>query len=235
MKKEHYGTVIIGAGQAGLSVAYFLKKIDQDFILLDEGSQVGDSWLRRRDSLKLFTGPQHGSLPDFSIPAKRDSRPTKEDMADYLSNYANKYSMPVQLDTKVLELNKSSDKYEIVTSKGKLNADRVIVATGTNQIAYPPAFDTQEVEAPLISVSADNLKEASIVWTTGFRPDFSWIKFDIVGQNGWPQTHRGISDKFKGLYFVGMLFQYALTSGLSGGSSRDAAFVVNHIKMEKAK
>ena len=351
--KENYDTVIIGAGQAGLSAAYYLKKINEDFIILDEGSKVGDSWRRRWDSLRLFTPAQHDSLPGFPIPAKRRALPTKEDMADYLSNYAAKFSLPVQLDTKVTELNRASDRYEIITSMGKIYADHVIVATGPNQNAYIPAFaseldkgisqihsseyknpqlfpasdtlvvgaGTSGVEialelsksrstmisgratphipdflfrylgrlywrfihhvltirtpigrkvkpkiigggAPLISVSVENLKEAqierlprltgvkeglpqtedgrilkvaSIVWATGFRPDFSWIKLDILGQNGWPQTHRGISEKFKGLYFVGMLFQYALTSGLVGGVSRDAAFIVNHIKMEKAQ
>ncbi len=353
MKEAHYGTVIIGAGQAGLSAAYYLKKLDDDFIILDDGHQIGDSWRLRWDSLRLFTPAQHDSLPGFPIPAKKGSLPTKEEMADYLSNYAAKYAFPFQMDTKVIELNKSVDCYEIITSKGKVYADQVIVATGTNQSAYIPAFaseldkriiqihsseyknpklfpasdtlvvgaGTSGVEiaielsksrstmisgrgtphipdfifryfgrpywwfahhvltirtpigrkvqpkiisggAPLISVSLENLKEAkieqlprltgvkqgwpqtedgrilkvaSIVWATGFKPDFSWIKFDIVGQNGWPQTHRGISKKYGGLYFVGMVFQYALTSGLVGGVSRDAAFVVNHIKNAKAK
>ena len=353
MEKEHYGTVIIGAGQAGLSAAYYLKRIDEDFILLDEGIQVGDSWRRRWDSLRLFTPAQHDSLPGFPIPAKRGVLPTKEYMADYLSNYATKYAFPIQLETKVIELNKTTDNYEIVTGKGKVYADQVIVATGTNQKAYIPAFaseldkgihqihsseylnphlfsasdtlvvgaGTSGVEialelagsrptiisgrptphipdfifrfagslywwfahhvlstgtpigrkvkpkilgggAPLISVSVENLKDAhveqvprlrgvtqgwpqtedgrilnvaSIVWATGFIPDFSWIKLDVAGHNGWPTNHRGISEKYSGLYFVGMLFQYALTSGLVGGVSRDAAYVVNHIKMAKAK
>ena len=68
-----------------------------------------------------------------------------------------------------------------------------------------------------------------IIWCTGFKPDFSWITFDVTGESGWPLTNRGVSS-LKGLYFVGMLFQYGLTSGLIGGVGRDAAYVVKHLQ-----
>ncbi len=161
MNKEHYSTVIIGAGQAGLSVAYYLKKIDNDFIILDEGEQVGDSWRRRWDSLRLFTPAQHDSLPGFSIPAKRGTLPNKEDMADYLSNYAARYALPVQLDTKVLELKLASGKYEMNTSKGKFHADHVVVATGTNQKAYIPAF-ASELDQTIIQIHSSEYKNPQL-------------------------------------------------------------------------
>ena len=114
--------------------------------------------------------------------------------------------------------------------------------------------------APLISISLKDIKEAhieqipritdvqngfpvsedgrllsvkSIIWATGYKPDFSWIKFDAVDSSGWPQATRGISQNHKGLYFVGMLFQFGLTSGLVGGVGRDASFVVEHLKKIK--
>ena len=46
-------------------------------------------------------------------------------------------------------------------------------------------------------------------------------------------TKRGVSTEVKGLYFIGMLFQYGLTSGLLGGVGRDAAFIVKHILQQK--
>jgi len=71
---------------------------------------------------------------------------------------------------------------------------------------------------------------SSIVWATGFKPDFSWIGLKVTDEkNGWPMTKRGVSTEVKGLYFIGMLFQYGLTSGLVGGVGRDAAFIVKHI------
>jgi putative flavoprotein involved in K+ transport len=71
---------------------------------------------------------------------------------------------------------------------------------------------------------------SSIVWATGFKPDFSWIDLKVTDEkNGWPITKRGVSTEVKGMYFIGMLFQYGLTSGLIGGVGRDAAFIVKHI------
>ncbi len=48
-------------------------------------------------------------------------------------------------------------------------------------------------------------------------------------EGGWPVTRRGVVPELPGLYFAGMPFQYALTSGLIGGVNRDAAFVVGHL------
>jgi putative flavoprotein involved in K+ transport len=64
----------------------------------------------------------------------------------------------------------------------------------------------------------------------GFLPDFSWIDLKVTDEkSGWPMTKRGISTEVKGLYFIGILLQYGLTSGLAGGIGTDAAFIVKHI------
>lgn len=63
MTKETYSTVVIGAGQASLALAFYLKKIDEPFIILDEGKHIGDAWRLRWDSLRLFTPLQYVGLP----------------------------------------------------------------------------------------------------------------------------------------------------------------------------
>jgi putative flavoprotein involved in K+ transport len=68
-----------------------------------------------------------------------------------------------------------------------------------------------------------------IIWCTGYKPDFSWVQPVITDETGWPVTDRGVSAVLPNLYFVGMPFQYALTSGLIGGVGRDADYVVNKI------
>jgi putative flavoprotein involved in K+ transport len=73
------------------------------------------------------------------------------------------------------------------------------------------------------------LKVSAIVWATGYRPDFSWIEPDIADASGWPMNYRGISPVSKGLYFIGMPFQYSLTSGLVGGVGRDARYISKRI------
>ncbi|MFO7934726.1 MAG: NAD(P)/FAD-dependent oxidoreductase [Bacteroidales bacterium] len=339
----------MGAGQSGLAAAYYLKKANEDFIILEIEDQAGSSWRNRWDSLRLFTPAQHDSLPGFPFPSARGTLPTKNEMADYLSDYIEKYSLPDEFGTKVIELDKTKEGYLILTSKGNINADNVIVATGTNPYAYIPAFaaeldknivqihssdyknpllfpaqDTLVVGAgtsgmeiaielsksrptmisgkgtphipdlallgtlyclfihyiltvstpigrkvgpkilnggaPLISVSMREVEKAgisqlprlkgvhkglpllddeqtltvtSIVWATGYRPDFSWIKFEVTDRTGWPKNKRGVSSEYRGLYFVGMVFQFGLTSGLVGGVGRDTKFVVDHLQKAK--
>lgn len=71
----------------------------------------------------------------------------------------------------------------------------------------------------------------TIIWATGYRPAFGWIEGLPVDPLGWPATARGVVSEIPGLYFVGMPFQYALTSGLVGGVGRDAEYVVDQVKV----
>jgi putative flavoprotein involved in K+ transport len=65
---------------------------------------------------------------------------------------------------------------------------------------------------------------SSIIWATGFRPDFSWIDAPVLGDDGFPVHHRGVTS-VPGLYFVGLRFQHRLNSSLIGGVGADAQFV----------
>jgi putative flavoprotein involved in K+ transport len=70
---------------------------------------------------------------------------------------------------------------------------------------------------------------ANVVWCTGFAPDYTWIDLPVLGQDGYPRHHRGVVADAPGLYFVGLPFQYSLTSALIGGVDRDSAYVVGQI------
>ena len=73
------------------------------------------------------------------------------------------------------------------------------------------------------------LNVSTIIWSTGFKPDFSWIRLDGFDSSAWPVTNRGISGNQKGLYFVGMPFQFGLSSGFLGGVGRDAEYVIHDL------
>lgn len=73
------------------------------------------------------------------------------------------------------------------------------------------------------------LDVANVIWCTGFRQDYGWIGFPLPDEDGWPKTHRGVVESVPGLYFLGLLFQYAFTSMLVLGAGRDANFVVDRI------
>jgi len=72
------------------------------------------------------------------------------------------------------------------------------------------------------------LEVANVVWCTGFHPDFSWIDLPVFGASE-PMHRRGIVDRRPGLYFVGLSFLYAMSSGFLPGVGRDAEHVVNDI------
>jgi putative flavoprotein involved in K+ transport len=72
-----------------------------------------------------------------------------------------------------------------------------------------------------------------VLWATGFRPDYSWIKPQIFDIHGYPQHYRGVVQSNPGLYFLGLFFQSGLSSSLLGGVGRDAAYIANHAAQNK--
>jgi len=78
------------------------------------------------------------------------------------------------------------------------------------------------------------LEVRNVVWCTGFRPDFSWIHLPVFGDDRRePTHHRGIVEREPGLYFVGLFFLYAMSSGFFRGVGRDAQHVVKAIASRK--
>ncbi|HET9499260.1 MAG TPA: NAD(P)-binding domain-containing protein [Marmoricola sp.] len=73
------------------------------------------------------------------------------------------------------------------------------------------------------------LDVANVVWCTGFRQVFDWIQLPVIGEDGWPREYRGVVEDCPGLFFCGLSFQYAMSSMVLPGVSRDAAHVVHRI------
>jgi putative flavoprotein involved in K+ transport len=73
------------------------------------------------------------------------------------------------------------------------------------------------------------LDVAAVVWCTGFRHEFSWIDLPVFDAEGQPRHERGVVPSAPGLYFVGLVFQYAAASDVLPGVSRDAAYVAEHL------
>jgi putative flavoprotein involved in K+ transport len=73
------------------------------------------------------------------------------------------------------------------------------------------------------------LDVTNVIWATGYRPDYSLVAADILGDDGWPAEVRGVSPTVPGLYFLGIPFQYAFSSMNIVGAGRDAKFVVDRI------
>jgi putative flavoprotein involved in K+ transport len=93
---ERVETVIIGAGQAGLSTAYHLSRRGRQFVILEASRRVGDVWRQRFDSLRLYSPAKYDGLPGLPYPAPPWSFPKGHEFGDYLESYAQRFHLPVQ-------------------------------------------------------------------------------------------------------------------------------------------
>jgi putative flavoprotein involved in K+ transport len=131
---------VIGAGQAGLSVGYHLRKLGLEFRILDANARVGDSWRQRWDSLRLFTPNRFNGLDGMPFPGPRYAFPTKDEMADYLESYAAHFQRPVLHGQRVNRLLREGTRYVAVTDSCQYEADHVVVAMASYQGPKVPAF-----------------------------------------------------------------------------------------------
>jgi putative flavoprotein involved in K+ transport len=358
-QRERYETMIIGGGQAGLAVGYFLKKRGRSFVILDSEERIGDGWRSRWDSLKLYSPASRDGLPGMRFPAKRAAYPTKDEMGDYLEAYARHFELPVRSGSWARELSKEGSTYVVRTGDAELEAENVVIATGVFRKPYTPAFaseldpgitqlhshdyrnlsqlqegpvlvvgashsgsdiafeasskhsvilsgrDNGQIPAPIESrrgrwffyglffagthvLTADTpmgrrmrphlrhggapllryrrndlrrvgvervlartvgaqsglpvlddgrvVEVRNVVWCTGFRPDYSWIRFPFeLGEDGFPVQYRGVIASSPGLYVTGIPFLHSFASMLVGGAGRDGERVARHIVSERAR
>jgi putative flavoprotein involved in K+ transport len=342
---ESIPTVIIGGGQAGLVLGYYLHRAGEQFVILDAQARIGDTWRNRWDSLRLFSTPHYSSLPGW--PMRLSAFPTHVQMADYLEKYAQHFDLPVRSGVRVNRLSRTANGFRLETSAGELLANRVVIATGGYQTPVVPDFAAEltpdirqlhssayrnqgqlagnvlvvgagnsgaeialeaarsghptwlagrhpgevpfRIEArkarlmvpivmfifrrvltldtpmgrkfriqsihhgkPLVrtkmsdllnagvqrvariagvrdglplTVDGELLRPQTVVWCTGFRPDYSWIDLPVTDEHGQPITERGVSPE-TGLYFLGLEFQYAVASATIQGLDQDACYLL---------
>jgi putative flavoprotein involved in K+ transport len=133
-------TIVIGGGQAGLSVGYHLAKRGVSFQILDANARIGDAWRNRWDSLRLFNPARYAGLPGLRFPARGDTFPTKEQMADYLVDYARRFQLPVRNGVRVDRLWKEGDRFVITAGNEVLTSRNVVVAMANYQRPWVPSF-----------------------------------------------------------------------------------------------
>jgi putative flavoprotein involved in K+ transport len=140
VKTDSYETIVIGGGQAGLSVGYHLAKRNLRFVILDENERVGDAWRKRWDSLRLFTPARLNGLPGMPFDAPKWSFPTKDEMADYLEEYADRFSLPVRTGVRVESVAQEDGRFVVAIGGERLEAQNLVVATGALRIPTLPPF-----------------------------------------------------------------------------------------------
>lgn len=357
---QHVETIIVGAGQAGLAVGYYLKSNDREFVVLDANERVGDSWRKRWPSLRLYSPAKLDGLPGMVFPAEPNSFPSGLEMADYLEEYVRRFELPVETASPVEAVEDDGSGYAVTSGTRRFHADNVVIATGVFEKPMIPDFSREldpritqlhsldyrspdqlqpgpvlvvgaahsggdiayevarsghttilsgrdtgqlrvgiesrkarlgflvlkfmwtrvltvstpvgrkaksEVRAhggPLIRVKRADLEAAgvervfertvgveggrpmladgrvldvaNVVWCTGFRSDYSWIRLPLPTEDdGFPEQQRGVVPSVPGLYFVGLPFLHSFASMLILGAGRDGKRVAEHIVSRSAK
>lgn len=129
---ERYDIIIIGGGQMGLALGYYLRRASADFLILDAESGPGGAWRHGWNSLRLFSPAGYSSLPGWLMPPTAHmGYPTRDDVLAYLTNYEARYQLPIRRPVRVQAVERAGNDLELVTDQGRFAAGQVVSATGT--------------------------------------------------------------------------------------------------------
>jgi putative flavoprotein involved in K+ transport len=134
--------IVVGGGQAGLAIGYFLAQHGRDFTILEAADTLAAAWRGRWDSLKLFTPVRYDSLPGLAFPGDPDSYPGRDDVVRYLEDYVRHFELPVELGSRIRAVRRGEDGYVVELDGRTCVAEQVVIATGPFQIPRVPPIAT---------------------------------------------------------------------------------------------
>ncbi len=144
MSDAVHNLVIVGAGQGGLSVSYFLRKAGIDHVIFDRG-EIGHSWSANRwDSFCLVTPNWTVNLPGKPYTGDDpDGFMLRDDFVQYMKKWAEWFGAPIVSGMNVRRITRSADHFVLETSKGPMRSHNVVVATATYQHPKIPEVSSQ--------------------------------------------------------------------------------------------
>jgi putative flavoprotein involved in K+ transport len=162
LPEQYVDVVIIGGGQAALATAYFLRKTNYSFIILDAETSAGGAWLHGWKSLRLFSPSSWSSIAGWQMPKSGEVYPNRDDVIDYLMRYEERYHLPIERPIWVTSVERENNTLK-VTSKNKVwHARAVISATGTWRCPFTPHYEGAEL------FSGSQLHSANYIDAQGF-------------------------------------------------------------------
>ena len=160
---ESFDVIVIGGGQSGLAVGYYLRRTELSYIILDNQKEAGGAWLHTWKSLRLFSPAQWSSLPSMIMTGGNNYYPTRDETIEYLKYYESKYNLPVRRKHKVTSVIKAKDGFQIETSKGMFFTKAVVNATGSFDKPYVPSYkDASKFRGTIIHSSQYEAPESLI-------------------------------------------------------------------------
>jgi putative flavoprotein involved in K+ transport len=135
---RRHEVIVVGGGQAGLAIGYFLARDGRDFTILEAADSPAAAWRERWDSLKLFTPVRYDSLPGLAFPGDPDSYPGRDDVVAYLTDYARTFELPVEHNSPVRAVRRADGAYVVELDDRNYAAEQVVIATGPFQVPRVP-------------------------------------------------------------------------------------------------
>ena len=150
---EHVTTVVIGAGQAGLSASHFLSARSIDHVVLERG-EVANSWRHERwDSLRLLTPNWQSNLPGHRYDGPDpDGYMTMGEVVDHIDRFATVSRAPVRTGVEVTSVRRTDEGYQVATTRGRFRCRSVVIASGAYNRPTVPAFH-EAVPADVVQVT----------------------------------------------------------------------------------
>jgi putative flavoprotein involved in K+ transport len=143
--KEYIDTIIVGGGQAGLAVSYYLTQQGRPHVVLEQSSQSANAWRNHRwDSFTFVTPNWMTRLPGVEYQgADRDGFMSRSEIVTFFQQYVERFKLPVRYDVQVTAIEQDSGSYTVTTSKGAFQSANVVIATGLFQKPKIPSFSAQ--------------------------------------------------------------------------------------------
>ena len=135
--------VVVGGGQSALALAYYLRRTKLTFVVLDAGDRPGGAWNQTWESLRLFSPAQWSSLPGRLMPGGTSYYPHRDEALAYLTDYEERYSVPVERPVRVSGVRRAEGGLVVDTDAGVWTARAVVSATGTWSAPNVPSFADQ--------------------------------------------------------------------------------------------
>ena len=144
MLSHEIDTVVVGGGQAGLAISYYLSQEGREHVVLERAPAVANAWRNQRwDSFTLVTpnfqvrmpGAEYNGTDPYGFMSLAE-------VVKYFDDYVERFRLSVHCEVEVFSVEKMQEEYLVRTSEGDYQADNVVIATGLYQSPKIPHFST---------------------------------------------------------------------------------------------
>ena len=164
MNARSIDTVVVGGGQAGLAMSYYLKQEGREHVVLEKASAVANAWRNQRwDSFTLVTPNFQVRMPGAEYNGNDPHGfMLLTEVVQYFDDYVERFKLPVHCNVEVLSVEKLGDRYLLRTSEGEYEADNVVIATGLYQAPKIPQF-SERIPSNVLQIHSMEYKNPSLL------------------------------------------------------------------------